>query len=177
MANAPTADWFFVNIQRHVNGANYYAVQTAAPMTGASVGTKYIRVQQSGAAGTGWGAWSKVVVQDAAGNVVIPGSMTANTFVPSLVATAGNGCSPNGSIAQDSTGLTLSCQSGVWQSFGRYGGSYQTTNSGCAQIPNPFTGGMSCPTGFSGFLTSATMGYSICGGGNDQTFVVTCMKP
>ena len=116
MANAPTADWFFVNIQRHVNGANYYAVQTAAPMTGASVGTKYIRVQQSGAAGTGWGAWSKVVVQDAAGNVVIPGSMTANTFVPSLVATAGNGCSPNGSIAQDSTGLTLSCQSGVWKS-------------------------------------------------------------
>ena len=114
MGNAPTGDWFFVNIQRHVNSAVFYVVQTAAPMTGANVGSKYIRVQQSGASGTGWGPWSKVVTQDAAGNVVIPGNLTANTLIPSLVAVAGNACSTNGAIAKDMTGSTLSCQSGVW---------------------------------------------------------------
>jgi len=114
MANAPTGDWFFVNIQRHVNGANFYAVQTAAPMTGSNVGSKYIRVQQSGAAGTGWGEWSKVVVQDSAGNVIIPGNLTSNTLIPSFVAAAGSACPTNGAIARDGTGSSLTCQAGVW---------------------------------------------------------------
>jgi hypothetical protein len=167
MANAPTGDWFFVNIQRHVNGANYYAVQTAAPMTGSSVGSKYIRVQQSGAAGTGWGAWNKVVTQDAAGNVVIPGSMTANTFVPSLVATAGNGCSPNGSIAQDSTGLTLSCQSGVWTGSSvkglGFGGTTWHNMTGARSFNTQYTNPYNYPIAVSATatcaVTSSIQGY------------------
>ncbi len=142
MANAPTGDWFFVNIQRHVNGANFYAVQTAAPMTGSNVGSKYIRVQQSGAAGTGWGAWSKVVVQDAAGNVLIPGNLTANTLIPSLVATEGTACGSNGAISQDSTGGSLSCKSGVWTA--------PTRALSCQQIPVAYATApsASCPTGY-----------------------------
>lgn len=57
MGNAPTADWYFVDTYRHVNGSNYYAVQTAHAMTGANVGVPFTRVQQSGAAGAGWGVW------------------------------------------------------------------------------------------------------------------------
>ncbi len=57
MGNAPSADWYFVDTYRHVNSGNFYAVQTAYAMTGANVGIPYTRVQQSGVAGAGWGAW------------------------------------------------------------------------------------------------------------------------
>ena len=57
MGNAPTADWYFVDTYRHVNSGNFYAVQTANAMTGANVGVPFTRVQQSGSAGSGWGAW------------------------------------------------------------------------------------------------------------------------
>lgn len=59
MANAPTADWYFVEVKRHVNAGNYYQVQTAHAMTGGNVGTIYERVQESGSPGIGWGAWVK----------------------------------------------------------------------------------------------------------------------
>jgi hypothetical protein len=58
MPGAPTGDWYFVEIKRHYNPGNYYEVQTAHAMTG-PVGTIYERVQQSGAAGSGWGTWTK----------------------------------------------------------------------------------------------------------------------
>lgn len=57
MTNAPTADWYFVEVKRHINSGNFYEVQTAHAMTGANVGIIYERVQQSASAGTGWGAW------------------------------------------------------------------------------------------------------------------------
>ena len=63
MGNAPTADWYFIDTYRHVNGNNYYAVQTANAMTGTNVGKPYTRVQQSGSAGTGWGSWQTTTVK------------------------------------------------------------------------------------------------------------------
>ena len=59
MTNAPSADWYFVEVKRHINPGNFYEVQTAHAMTGANTGTIYERVQQSGSAGIGWGAWVK----------------------------------------------------------------------------------------------------------------------
>lgn len=62
------------------------------------------------------------------------------------------GCK-TGAIARNSAGATLSCQSGVWKTFGgtdKWGGSYWTathTKGGCPNA-NPYTGSCSCPAGF-----------------------------
>lgn len=61
LGNAPTGDWFFVEYNRHVNPANYYASQRAVGMNGSAAGQTWIRSQQSGTAGTGWGAWTRGV--------------------------------------------------------------------------------------------------------------------
>ena len=42
------------------------------------------------------------------------------------IVTAGTACTPNGLVARDSTGLTLSCQSGVWRGQGKGIGQGQT---------------------------------------------------
>lgn len=156
MANAPTGDWYFVNVQRHANGANYYAVQTAAPMTGANVGSKYIRVQQSGTAGNGWGAWNKVVTQDAYGNVVIPGNLTANTLIPSLIATEGSACPLNGAIASSNTGGILTCQGGVWAAPSR---TLQCNQYSVGYATAPIA---SCPSGYT------KVGWDTWGRDNDS---------
>lgn len=50
-------------------------------------------------------------------NVTASGRVTANTLHPQLVATANTACSPNGLIAQTSTGQLLSCTSGTWKKY------------------------------------------------------------
>ena len=49
-------------------------------------------------------------------NINNSGVVRTNTMTLDGVATAGAACSPNGSVARDSTGLILSCRSGVWAS-------------------------------------------------------------
>ncbi|ENG5410221.1 shufflon system plasmid conjugative transfer pilus tip adhesin PilV [Escherichia coli] len=44
-------------------------------------------------------------------------------------ATAGASCSPNGLVGRDSTGVILSCQSGVWRTSGSSNGSYSNLGS------------------------------------------------
>lgn len=80
-------------------------------------------------------SWQALAVDDS-GNLVLPGNLSvagnatitgnetvsgtatlnklAGTLQVTPTATAGAACSPNGSLAQDGTGLILSCQSGVW---------------------------------------------------------------
>ena len=60
LGNAPTADWFFVEYNRHTNPANYYVSQRAVGMTGSAAGKTWIRSQQSGSAGSGWGSWAEL---------------------------------------------------------------------------------------------------------------------
>lgn len=88
LGNAPTADWYFVEVMRHINGGNFYVSQRATIMTGGAAGTMYVRAQQSGSAGSGWSAWQ------------IPGQDQANF--------GGTGSTklPSGLIFQWGTGST-----------------------------------------------------------------------
>ena len=54
------------------------------------------------------------------------GTITAGNLLIKNVATEGTGCSPNGLTAVDSTGLILSCQSGIWTRFVRVSGDTMT---------------------------------------------------
>lgn len=74
LGNAPTGDWYFIYVTRHVNSANYYAVQRAVGMTGGVAGIEYIRSQQSGSANVGWSAWAQV------GGGGVTGSNSANGY-------------------------------------------------------------------------------------------------
>jgi hypothetical protein len=108
------------------------------------------------------------------------GSIAVGTVEVKKQVTAGTACSPNGAVATDSTGLILSCQSGVWakieKSVRLYGGSYlvvSTTPSsppatvamvnsysppGCGSA-NSITGTCSCPSGYLPKIVSGGYGY------------------
>lgn len=92
--NTPAgADWFFVEVYRHVNSLNFYTVQRAYGMTGSSVGKSWARNQQSTVSGGGWGPWA----------------------LTSAINTAGSVCSPEGSMATSSNGVALLCVGGTYQ--------------------------------------------------------------
>jgi hypothetical protein len=59
-------------------------------------------------------SWNALAI-DQNGNISIPGTATMANAVITGTATVGNGCPTNGTVAQDGTGLLLSCQSGVWK--------------------------------------------------------------
>lgn len=61
----------------------------------------------------GAGTWQPLGKDDSA-NLTAEGRVTGATLYPSATVTEGVACSNNGDIAKDSTGLILSCQSGVW---------------------------------------------------------------
>lgn len=65
--------------------------------------------------------WQPLGVDDT-GSITVAGTATINKLAGNLqvtpTATVGTACSPNGRIAQDGTGLILSCQSGVWKKTG-----------------------------------------------------------
>lgn len=106
------------------------------------------------------------------GNATISGSVTASngTFAGRIDATGrihtqeylqvdgygkpGAPCSQNGLIAQDGTGASVSCQSGIWrssssQSIVGYGGSFTYYNNwGVCAVANEATGSCSCPSGY-----------------------------
>lgn len=60
-ANSPAgADWFFLEVYRHTNPANYYTAQRVVGMTGAAAGKVWQRSQQSASSGIGWAAWVQI---------------------------------------------------------------------------------------------------------------------
>lgn len=92
--NSPAgADWFFVEVYRHINPTNFYTVQRAFGMTGASAGKAWMRNQQSGTSGTGWSPW----------------------VVTSSTATVGAACSPEGSMSTSPTNVALLCVNGQFR--------------------------------------------------------------
>lgn len=60
LGNAPVGDWLFVEVLRHFNQGSYHTIQRATAMTGPSPGEIWVRSQQSGSWGAGWGAWKKL---------------------------------------------------------------------------------------------------------------------
>jgi len=90
-------------------------------------------------------------------------------LMPGKIVTAGSACDPvslgisdllantNGLVAHDSTGATLSCQSGAWKTQAPRGGQYVLRKywPGGEPVPenqvlcqaNPVTGGCNCPVG------------------------------
>ena len=92
-ANSPAgADWFFVEVYRHVNPANFFTAQRAYGMTGSSVGKSWLRNQQSAVSGGGWGPW----------------------YLTSSTGTSGGACAPDGSMAKSSVGVDLLCVGGTY---------------------------------------------------------------
>jgi type II secretory pathway pseudopilin PulG len=95
-ANSPAgADWFFLEVYRHVNQSNYYTAQRVVGMTGAAVGRVWQRNQQSASSGAGWGAWiqqadSQVSIS-AGGNVTAAGTVSAGRIQSAAGGTGGAG--------------------------------------------------------------------------------------
>lgn len=96
----------------------------ALPAVGNTVGDVRLATDFGRAYSWTGAAWSALAV-DQSGNLTIPndlnvtGSSTLNTLAGNLqvtaTATSGVACSPNGRLAQDGTGLLLTCQSGMWK--------------------------------------------------------------
>jgi type II secretory pathway pseudopilin PulG len=79
--NSPAGgDWFFLEVYRHTNPANYYTAQRVVGMTGVSVGRVWQRNQQSGSSGAGWAAWiqqaDSQVAMGPGGTVTAAGAVT-----------------------------------------------------------------------------------------------------
>ncbi len=93
------------------------------------------------------------------------------------LATEGAACSDRTLIAKSATGLTLSCQSGVWKGSGgkdRWGGSFWTASwasGGCAGS-NPYTGSCSCPAGY-----NASSSFAVAVGGCNPCAAYSCYRP
>lgn len=93
--NSPAGgDWFFLEVYRHVNSANYFTFQRVMGMTGSSAGKIWHRNQQSGVSGAGWSSW----LQQAETNVAVSGAP----------------CPTNTELAQTASGASLLCQNGTW---------------------------------------------------------------
>lgn len=90
------------------------------------------------------------------------------------LATEGAACSDRTLIAKSATGLTLSCQSGVWKSFGGdtdgIGTGFMTGIAN--QYRNRITGGYSCPAGL---VPNLIGGIQI--GGCNPCLSYSCSKP
>ncbi|MDS9628958.1 hypothetical protein [Pseudomonas aeruginosa] len=79
-------------------------------------------------------------------------SSAAPTVTQNIVV-EGAACPGVGATGFSSTGLLLSCQSGIWRHGVGYGGSYITKNGAC-NVANTVTGGCTCPAGYSTKQTS-----------------------
>lgn len=108
--------WSAVNAYWKQPVANYASL----PASGNAVGDG--RITTDTYRGYSWNGSSWVALAvDQNGNLTMSGNLTANTLIPTATVTQGTACSPNGAIAKDSTGLTLSCQSGIWSKQGTVG--------------------------------------------------------
>lgn len=105
--------WSAVNSSTTAYWKQPVANYASLPASGNSVGDG--RITTDTYRGYSWNGSSWVALAvDQNGNLTMSGNLTANTLIPTATVTQGTACSPNGAIAKDSTGLTLSCQSGVW---------------------------------------------------------------
>lgn len=147
--------------------STYAVLNSTYPCTAATAWQT--RIVQTPTTGTGPRAyicngtttsWAAVAADDS-GNMTIAGSLTTAKLKLTDVVTAGNRCSDNtaaapgaadfalnGAVSRDATGLTLSCQSGVWVGQGLgYGQIWQSllgSSNGCAG-PRGF--GVTCTNG------------------------------
>lgn len=112
-ANSPAgAEWIFLEVYRHPDKNTFYTAQRVVGMTGAAAGRVWQRNQQSGASGTGWGAWiqqadSQVSIS-AGGNVTAAGAITgAQLTATNAMYSYGTICSQNSSLDCTGTGGTV----------------------------------------------------------------------
>lgn len=106
--NAPSGDWFFIEVMRHYNTLNYYTIQRATGMTGGVANITWTRSQQSGAPGVGWSAWKLLSPTKAVNFVALvnPGDVINK---PSCMGTAANArifLTPS-QVAYSTTGSSL----------------------------------------------------------------------
>ena len=65
--------------------------------------------------------WSAGITVDQSGNLTADHRLTAGEYVQiNGTASVGSGCSPNGLLAQDGSGVLLNCYGGVWSPAGQY---------------------------------------------------------
>ena len=89
---------------------------------GAAWSTRVVQTPTTGSGPRAYtcnGATWQALAADDSGNITIAGTATINNLAGNLTvtptATLNTACTPNGRIAQDGTGLILSCQSGFWR--------------------------------------------------------------
>lgn len=100
-------------------------------------------------------------------------SSTAPTVTQNIVV-EGAACPGVGATGFSSTGLLLSCQSGVWKaagSGGTWGGSFWSQSGSCIN-GNPLTGACSCPAGY-----NANVQFDIWVNGCWPCRSFSCYKP
>lgn len=161
------SSWYgAITMQGSKNGWSGIDFRDAA---GATSGTLMMHPSYSGFYRADWGGWRWYV--DENGNTIQPGSAViggsasvSGTTTSSGRLTTGeylqvNGigiegavCPGSGLMARDGTGM-LECRSGTWKRTGggtpyQWGGTYFTMSYSCVSA-NPFTGGCSCPSGYS----------------------------
>jgi hypothetical protein len=146
---------------------------TALPATGNNTGDVRLTTDTSRAFSWNGTAWVALAV-DQNGNLSVPGTVAGQNLQVNGTAIVGAACSPNGLIAQDGTGLILSCQSGVWKKpygVAQWGGSYYVLNGGC-YIGNPANGNLcSCPSGFTSYFA-----YGLDLAGPTSAYLYQCYK-
>ena len=131
------------------------------------------RIVQTPTTGTGPRAYTcdavswKALAVDNTGNLSLPGTATVGKVQVNDVVTENTACASNGLVARDATGLLLSCQSSVWKKASgsgyQYGGVFSQDYCGSqGWSPNPFTGGYSCPTGYTYQTPPYVHAGSIC---------------
>lgn len=109
---------------------------------------------------------------DSAGTVTA-GKVTSDYVQLNAVVTEGASCSPNGLVARNANGKTVSCESGVWKSGGDVAGIGTGFMTGIAgQYYNRITGGYSCPAGL---VPNLIGGVQI--GGCNPCLSYSCSKP
>ena len=170
---------------------------------GVSAGTLMQSSTYSGILSPGDTGWAQLTQYNAGAAGTANGLTYMGTAnVPQVVATnaqingtatVGAGCTSNGLVAQDGTGLLLSCQSGSWQKAqGSIGSFYQSGNggfryttagsiysSGICSTPtacvtaNSKTGTCSCPAGTTPIVISRVTG-DICAGTKPTDITYTC---
>lgn len=112
--NSPAgADWFFLEVYRHVNPNNYYVAQRVVGMTGGAVGRVWQRNQQSGSQAGGWSAW----VQQADSQVNIGAGGTINaagTVTGGRIQSSGGSWGGAGQSAYDVAGNLIAANTSIY---------------------------------------------------------------
>ena len=164
-----------VYAQMITTGKTYLAKDGQAVMIGGAV----VPSPAGGPSGTTLAVESGYVGIDKT-NALVPldvnGTVAATNLQVNGTAAAGTNCTPNGLVAQDGTGILLSCQSGMWQSPSTSGGTFWyrtpinffTFESNCT--PFDYNYGLIAPNATSAIIAvRARMDGPDCGNTLDET--------